>query len=214
LASDAIARSYCLGDSRASRCHHPRSLAYQKPLKITQKERRMFSSKKQSERTGVIGSISVRAQQVSDQIVKNGYVRSLLTSDLIGKRLRSIDIEVDETTPALSKLQIPDNTRFEIDVLKHLTYELHIRSPRLKLIEYRGSQIVSELFECFDKDVAGDLLPDDWRQRLQGIASFKNKEEIRKRMICDLIAGMTDAYALDVYSRLKTTNPSHLFHPI
>jgi dGTPase len=108
---------------------------------------------------------------------------------------------------------IPAEVRFEIDVLKHLTYELHIKSPRLKLIEYRGKQIVHELFDCFDHDVEGELLPNDWRTRLRAIRTFKNSGEMRKRLICDYVAGMTDAYALDVYSRLKTTNPAALFRP-
>ena len=87
------------------------------------------------------------------------------------------------------------------------------KSPRLKLIEYRGKQIIGDLFECFDNDKDGDLLPHDWRARVRSIQGSANGEEMRKRLICDFIGGMTDAYALDVYSRLKTTNPSALFRP-
>jgi dGTPase len=116
--------------------------------------------------------------------------------------------------PALSRLKISPQIRFEIDVLKHLTYELHIKSPRLKLIEYRGTQIVSDLFDCFEADHKGELLPNDWRDRLREIRKCADAEEMRQRLICDYIAGMTDAYALDVYSRLKTTNPAALFRPI
>jgi dGTPase len=78
--------------------------------------------------------LAVKLQKLSEQIAQNGYVRALFTSDVVGKRIRTIDIEVDEKLPALSKIKIPKEVRFEIDVLKHLTYELHIKSPRLKLI--------------------------------------------------------------------------------
>jgi len=176
-------------------------------------ERRDFSSRNVDSRTRIIASIAVRMQKLSDQISRNGYVRAQLTSDMIGKKLRAISIVIDDDLPALSKVLIPEDTRFEIDVLKHLTFELHIKSQRLKLIEYRGNQIVRELFECFDNDEHGELLPHDWRDRLHSIASFGEGKEMRKRLVCDFIAGMTDASALDVYSRLKTTNPSALFRP-
>lgn len=176
-------------------------------------QRALFLKSNQRDRAQFIAAAAVTMQKLSDQIAKNGYVRSQFTSDLIGKRIRSIDIEVNEEVPCVSEVKISPETRFEIDVLKHLTFGLHINSPRLKLIEYRGKQIVHELFESFDKDKEGELLPADWRGRLRSIRDFASFEEMRKRIICDYIAGMTDSYALDVYSRLKTTNPSALFRP-
>ena len=165
-------------------------------------------------RTGSLSILAVNLQKLSEQIARNGYVRAQFTSDLIGKRIRAVDIELNDAVPAMSKLLIPEEVRFEIDVLKHLTYELHIKSPKLKLIEYRGRQIVHDLFDCFEQDKKGELLPNDWRERLRAIEGFSDAEEMRKRLICDFVAGMTDAYALDVYSRLKTTNPAALFRPI
>jgi dGTPase len=165
------------------------------------------------DRLSAVAAIAVKLQKLSEQAAQNGYVRALFTSDVVGKRIRATDIEVNEAIPALSKLKIPKEVRFQIDVLKHLTYELHIKSPRLKLIEYRGKQIVHELFDCYEKDKEGELLPNDWRDRLRAMRGFAKGEEMRKRLICDYIAGMTDAYALDVYSRLMTTNPAALFRP-
>jgi dGTPase len=164
-------------------------------------------------RLASVAAFAVKLQKLSQQIAQNGYVRALFTSDVVGKRIRAVDIEVNEDCPALSLLIIPSEVRFQIDVLKHLTYELHIKSPRLKLIEYRGKQIIHDLFDCYERDKEGELLPDDWRERLRSIRELRNAEEMRKRLLCDYIAGMTDAYALDVYSRLKTTNPAALFRP-
>jgi dGTPase len=132
---------------------------------------------------------------------------------LVSKSLRALDIEVNEANPALSLLKIPERTRLEIDVLKHMTFELHIKSPRLRLLERRGSQVVEELFECFKSDADGSLLPIDWRKRLQLTKSCAEPEKMRMRLICDYIGGMTDAYALDMYARLKSANPSILFRP-
>jgi dGTPase len=180
---------------------------------LSDDERSRLADQNPSNRASALSILAINFQKLSEEISRNGYVRAQFTSDLVGRRIRSVGIQVNEDVPALSQLTIPDDVRFEIDVLKHLTYELHIKSPRLKLIEYRGKQIVHELFDCFDKDAIGELLPYDWRERLQKIQTIHDGEEMRKRLICDYIAGMTDSYALDVYSRLKTTNPSALFRP-
>lgn len=180
---------------------------------LTNEERQQLSDADAERRAIAVSILAVRLQRLSTELAQNGYVRALFTSDIVGKRIRAVAIDVNEEIPAMSLLRIAPEVRFEIDVLKHLTYELHIKSPRLKLVEYRGSQIVRELFDCFDKDTNGELLPNDWRGRLQAIRSFSDYGEMRQRLICDYIAGMTDAYALDVYSRLKTTNPATLFRP-
>jgi dGTPase len=164
-------------------------------------------------RAVAVSILAVNLQKLSTRIAQNGYLRAQFTSDLVGKRIRAVSIEVNNKIPALSLVKFPQDVRFEIDVLKYLTYELHIKSPRLKLLEYRGKQIVGDLFDCFDSDEKGELLPNDWRDRLRGITSSADCEEMRQRLICDYIAGMTDDYALDLYSRLKTTNPAALFRP-
>ena len=37
-----------------------------------------------------------------------------------------VGIEINEAAPCLSEVTIPEETRFEVDVLKHVTYELHL----------------------------------------------------------------------------------------
>lgn len=180
---------------------------------LTESERRSLCDADPDNRAIAVSILAVSLQKLSEKIAQNGYVRAQFTSDVVGKRIRAVSIDVNKELPALSELKISPEVRFEIDILKHLTYELHIKSPRLKLIEYRGKQIVHDLFDCFERDVDGELLPNDWRDRLRVIRTFGAGEEMRKRLICDYVAGMTDSYALDVYSRLKTTNPAALFRP-
>jgi dGTPase len=62
-------------------------------------ERRDFGSRNVDFRTRIIASIAVTMQKLSDQISRNGYVRALLTSDMIGKKLRAISIVVDDEYP-------------------------------------------------------------------------------------------------------------------
>jgi dGTPase len=180
---------------------------------LTEEERKQLNDEDIETRATAISILAVRLQRISAQTSQNGYVRALFTSDVVGKRIREVGIEINEQVPALSRLTIPKDVSFEIEVLKHLTYELHIKSPRLKLIEYRGKQIVFDLVKCFADDKEGELLPHDWRERLRSFEGFADCEQLRRRLICDYIAGMTDAYALDVFSRLKTTNPAALFRP-
>jgi dGTP triphosphohydrolase len=186
---------------------------YEADGSLTESQRKQLNDPDRENRAIVIARLAVRLQKLSMGLAQNGYLRALFTSDLFGKRIRAVSIDVNEEIPALSRVVVPPDIRFEIDVLKHLTYELHIKSPRLKLIEYRGTQIISDLFDCFDTDEQGELLPHDWRERLREIRKSPDREEMRQRLICDYIAGMTDDYALDVYSRLKTTNPAALFRP-
>jgi dGTPase len=180
---------------------------------ITEDHKKKLLGKDKDNRALIINEIAIHLQAMSDKISRNGYVRSLFTSDLIGRRIRAVDIELNTDYPVLSEVKVDRETRFEIDVLKHLTYELHVKSPRLKMIEYRGRQIVEHLFDCLHEDKEGELLPYDWRARVETTRHFKNSEAYRSRLICDYIAGMTDSYAVDVYARLMTANQATLFKP-
>lgn len=157
---------------------------------------------------------SLAAHKHSNLIQSNGYYRTAFTSDLVGARIRAIEIDVNEEIPALSKIILSEDARFQMDALKHLTYEMHIRSQRLQVVETRGKQIVKELFEAFKNDTYGALLPQDWRNRLEGIRDNTNFSAMHMRLISDFIAGMTDKYALDVYERLKSSSPAALFRPL
>ena len=121
---------------------------------------------------------------------------------------------MNEDIPSLSRVVIEDSERFEMDVMKHLTYELQIRSPRLRILESRGKQIVSDLFRKLTEDADGELLPADWRSRIRAIRQFPNFHALRMRLVADYIAGMTDAYALDSYARFTSANHATLFRPM
>lgn len=128
--------------------------------------------------------------------------------------IRSVEFTPHKDCPLLSQVVMANKkVAVEISVLKHLTYEIQIKSPRLKLIEHRGTEIVSKLFDVLAADKIGELLPTDWRTRLSGIKAAADSESMRMRMLCDYIAGMTDKYALDLYSRISSANPSILFRP-
>jgi dGTPase len=84
-----------------------------------------------------------------------------------------------------------------------------IMSPRLKVVEYRGYELVQTIFKTLDSKSGYLLLPEDYRQMH---TRFKTVAE-KKRSICDFVAGMTDRYAIEFYGRLKESGAS-IFKPI
>lgn len=82
-------------------------------------------------------------------------------------------------------------------------------SPRLKVVEYRGYEVVRTIFETLDSDEGNLLLPDDVQVMYDRLSDTDSK----KRMICDFVAGMTDRYAVEFYGRLRETGAS-IFKPI
>jgi len=150
------------------------------------------------------------AKNISKNIASNGYLRAPFTSKLVGRFTRNVDIdEINKTIPALSTIKINPDILLEIEVLKNFTYESQVLSPKVKIVEYRGEEIVSAIFDTLNDNKGFELLPPDIRIIYD---SVKRKED-KKRVISDFIAGMTDSYALEFYSRLKTVNPQTIFKP-
>ena len=130
------------------------------------------------------------------------------------KKSGGIEVKLNKELPALSGVTLRRKVQKKVEVLKNYTYEAVIMSPRLKVTEYRGYDIVTEIFKALTSTLQGDfkgytLLPDDFQILYEGFTG----EALKKRVICDFIAGMTDRYAVEFYSRLKSENPQTIFKP-
>ncbi len=151
--------------------------------------------------------------QSSIKLSSKGHFRTSLTSSLIDQYLNSIVIYKDPRSknkdiPALWDIKLDPHARLQIEILKRLTYEYQIKSPRLMITEYRGKDIVKEVFKALDSEKGHELLPLDFR------SVYHNTMKDRKRVICDFIAGMTDRYLVEFYSRLFSEDPETIFKPI
>lgn len=93
--------------------------------------------------------------------------------------------------------------------MKHYVYESQIDSPKLKIAEYRGKQIVKDIFSVLIEEDGHKLLPEDF----QLLFKSANSREEEKRLIVDFIAGMTDRYCVEFYYRIKSENPKTIFKP-
>lgn len=145
----------------------------------------------------------------SERLGKDGYTRSDFTGSLVDRFIRSVRFLQNDSCAALSAVTFDDDTAIEVEVLKHLNYEIIIRSPRLKIVEHRGYGIVKAIYNELESDEGFMLLPSDWRSLYERLSG----ENDHARLLCDFIAGMTDRYAWDFYSRIKGAGES-IFRPI
>ena len=147
----------------------------------------------------------------SKLIASDGHHRSDFTSAMIGRFMRGISLDIPSSGDLrFAKVIVDRSIRIAIEAVKHLNYLLTIMSPRLKIVEFRGFEVVQTIFSTLANDAQSGhlLLPDD----LQEMHNRLVDEGERKRLICDFVAGMTDGYAVDFYSRLKETGAT-IFKP-
>jgi len=83
-----------------------------------------------------------------------------------------------------------------LGVFKKFVWDYVIRNVDTQRIEYKGQRMLTEMFQIFESDPER-LLPRNTANRWRNAS-----EEGKKRIICDYIAGMSDAHALRVYQQL------------
>lgn len=138
----------------------------------------------------------------------SGFLRTAFTSELVNRFVQAIDVEVDWGVPSLSRITMRPQERFEVSVLKHLTYVLLIQSPRMRLVSHRSAQMIREIFRTLAARGGADLLPPDVAERHRQAPPSQ-----KKRVICDYVAGMTDRYAVEFYARLTSETFYSMFKP-
>ncbi|MGS0730458.1 anti-phage deoxyguanosine triphosphatase, partial [Shewanella sp. 0m-11] len=111
--------------------------------------------------------------------------------------------EIEGFTEPLLKYNAALEPAFDaaLNVLKQFVFKYVIRKPEIQMLEYKGQQIVMELFEAFISDPER-LLPLNTQERW--LASEKQGENSH-RVIADYISGMTDEFAARLHQ--------HLFSP-
>ncbi|RVQ66178.1 dGTP triphosphohydrolase [Sinorhizobium medicae] len=152
---------------------------------------------------------SVEAQKRAIHYAEDGYSRTAFTSNLIQVFLQGVEIKEHPKYPQLHKARLDLQTFVFVEVLKNITYEAVIRAPALQVVEYRGKDIVKKIFGAISERNGDRLMPPDFRE------IYRNGDELnRRRTICDFIAGMTDRYAIEFYSRLFGANGLTMHKPL
>lgn len=168
----------------------------------------LANAKDDNEKFFSVARQAVDSYNTSLFVSKNGYSRNRLTSSLVDKFINGIEYTWNPIAPPFSKVTFSEKIFSSVETLKNYTYEKLIQSSRLKVAEFRGYQIVKDLFKALD-DGGASLLPEDFKELHE---AAPNKVE-KKRVICDFIAGMTDDYAIEFYGRLNSESPQSIFVP-
>jgi len=95
------------------------------------------------------------------------------------------------------KAVLPSEAGRVLDALKDIVIRKVIKTPQVQTLEYRGQQLIVELFEALSSDPER-LLKDNFRELYSAAAD----DAARSRVLCDYIAGMTDEYATRMFERL------------
>lgn len=105
------------------------------------------------------------------------------------------------------RLRIDPEQHCEVTALKLLTVVYVIRSPALAVVRHGQQRVISDLYDWYLRATGakGDkrLLPPGRRERL----ADSNNEAVRSRAVIDLIAGLTEAAALELHQRLRGGRP-------
>jgi dGTPase len=126
-----------------------------------------------------------------------GMVNALLTSITIQKSTfeeeQSFESELLKWNAYLSP-----SMSYALDILKKFVGQYVIHNSEMQRIEYKGQQIVMEIFDALNSDPERLLPENDKREWREAKESGTNHH----RIIADYIAGMTDGYAQRLYNQL------------
>lgn len=84
-----------------------------------------------------------------------------------------------------------------LHILKHFIFQRLIRDPQMQQIEFKGQNLLIDLFSAFASDPLR-LLP----ETTAALYEAAEKENRGMRIICDYLSGMSDEYAYKTYQRL------------
>lgn len=126
------------------------------------------------------------------------------TSILVGRYINGL--QLTEPSAGAKTVKIDAGLECEIAILKQLTWCYVIEAAALAVQQHAQKQVIKTLFSVFMNEAKSNpsrLLPPYYRERLAIIK--KGAEDVlnpTKRLVVDLIAGMTESQALSLYQRL------------
>src|SRR5690606_10172489 len=129
------------------------------------------------------------------------YISRLVNYFLMGTRY--MEMEQFKEPLLRYRLVLDEAAGAFLGVLKRFIMEEVIRSASVQQLEFKGQGMVVSVFEAFQSDPVR-LLPAEVRQRFESAGN-------ELRVVCDFVAGMTDAHLLKTYERLFTPRMASIF---
>jgi hypothetical protein len=100
-----------------------------------------------------------------------------------------------------------------VKILKELTWTYVIESPSLALQRQGQREVIARLFEVYadaaDSESERSLFPPYYREEIEKT----NSTAKRTRLVCDLIAGMTEPEAVGQYRQIMSGGPPLSLQP-
>ena len=133
------------------------------------------------------------------------HLRKDAIGTLVNGFVTAIDIKLNtdfEDNLLRYNAGLDNNFSAALEILKQFVFKYVIRKPEIQMLEYKGQQIVMELFEAFESDPER-LLPINTQERWR---DSRDKGLNSHRVIADYISGMTDEFAARLHQQLFSPN--------
>lgn len=161
-------------------------------------------------------------QNVAKQLFSSeGYNRKQAVGKLVNAFINSVKLYTIHKFehPLLKyKASLNDDAAEFLEDLKALVFGKIIMSQQVQTIEYRGQQMLLNLFEAIASQPERLLTESFCSQyesqssNSQNINNQKTNEQMR--VICDYLSGMTDEYATKLYERLFVPRRGTIFEQL
>ncbi|SHI18735.1 anti-phage deoxyguanosine triphosphatase [Ferrimonas marina] len=149
--------------------------------------------------------------QLSDDLFcRHHYRRKDAIGTLVNALITSVELtdNLEHPDPLFGfRARLAPRHQGLLQVLKQFVFRNVIRKPEVQLLEYKGQQVVMELFEAFSSDPER-LLPLDTQSRWQ---QQVHQGQHGSRVIADFISGMTDDFAARLHNNLFGMTKGNLF---
>jgi dGTPase len=140
------------------------------------------------------------------QLFADGNTRKHAISRMVGFFINNAVIEEKKNfTEPLLRFQAHMNAgpAVFLSALKDFIFDHVIKSPNVQHLEFKGQVMVVSVFETFSSEPKS-FLPTDAYKKFEG-------SDGDPRIICDHIAGMTDAFLMKAYDRLFSPRMGSVF---
>lgn len=106
-------------------------------------------------------------------------------------------VTADFSEPLLRyNAELPQEAVTVLNIFKKFVFDYVIHDVNTQRVEFKGQRMLTEMFQIFASNPER-LLPRNTFNRWRDAS-----EHLKHRVICDYIAGMSDAYAIRVYQQL------------
>jgi dGTPase len=166
---------------------------------IPQNLTRMIMQKSRKATADDVLLLNLETWMTDERLKVDSIARTKFTAERVGNLIAAVELVPNNEFPQLSVVRMARKEMLQVEILKHLNYELVIRSPRLAVVEHRGKEVVEKIFKTLS-DSDGALLPIGWKTRHDQALQQGRSQALR--VICDYVACMTDRYAAELFARL------------